>query len=170
MRSRMSYFKRWQCFSISISSLDKKDGSQNNLPKINDESVKCFGTAHIVSCPTNDSCRLHLVILILPVSEIDLDIWEIQLKANSHLLLRTMFSWYWQSLRLFQSRSLNWKCMKIFVLFPFKNMVGGKISLYEICSKVVSISLRLQLGILPRRRVRTFLKVALRTSDSFWHL
>ena len=48
------------------------------IPKhfANDESVKSFGTAHIVSCPTNDICRLHLVISILPVSEIDLDIAE----------------------------------------------------------------------------------------------
>ena len=46
------------------------------IPKhfANDESVKGFGTAHIVSCPTNDFCRLHLAISILNVSEIDLDI------------------------------------------------------------------------------------------------
>ena len=66
----MSYFER---FSMSISSLNKRDGSQNNLPNINDESVKSFGTAHIVSCPTNDFRRLHLAISILTVSEIDLD-------------------------------------------------------------------------------------------------
>ena len=83
------------------------------------------------------------------------------------MLLSTLFSWYWQSLRLFQSRSLKWKCMNIFNLFPLKNMVWGKISFNEICSKVVSISLRLQLWILPRRRVRFFWKVALRTSVSF---
>ena len=50
--------------------------------------------------------------------------------------------------------------MEIFARFPLKNLVGGKISFNVICSKVVSISLRLQHGILPRR-VRIFLESSL---------